>query len=129
MYKIKDLKGKFKAKAILNSEFVLENKEKMIQEAKNWAKQNKVYDKLVITDSNIRLKGEGSFWLLPKLNKIRCGEITFRSNDFIFSYKDSEGNIHKTYCEKPNKTDLNDKGFNTLNIRNEITNWEISKIL
>lgn len=118
--KVKDLKGKFKAVATLDSYFVLENKEVI---KTNMLEQLKEQGAKPYVKGDTIQAGNGQFFMLPKIAKKREGVVTFRSKDFTFEFDEL-----KSYCDKPKASDMIENGFTTINIKKEKTTWILEKI-
>lgn len=127
IFKLKDFaNGKsYKARAILQSDFVLENRQTIADNIAAQVKAQGGETEIGITGHIIQVKGGNQFWNLPTLPREREGIVTFRSKDFIFEFH-SKGN--KSYCDKPKAVDIRAYGFDTVNFRGEVTQWHLTAI-
>jgi len=120
-----ELKGKYEATATIDSEWVLENTDKIINNIKNQVEAQG--GEIEVNDDTLYIKDSIQFFKLPNIDKIRRGIIEFRSKDFIFTFTDSNGKRGRLYCDKPKGVDMLDNGFITVNFKKEVTTWELNK--
>ena len=120
-----ELKGKYEATATIDSEWVLENTDKIINNIKNQVEAQG--GEIEVRDDTLYIKGSNHFFKLPNIDKVRRGTIELRSKDFIFTFTDSNGKEHNSYCDKPKGVDMLDNGFITVNFKKEVTTWALTK--
>jgi len=125
--KIKDLKGKFKAIATLNSEWIVENSESIVENIRQQVEKQggEVY---ITPQGNLQVKNSTQFWFLPKIERIREGIITFKSKEYEFAYIDSKGNAKVSYGDKPKADHLIPGGFRSYNFKDKETTWILSPL-
>jgi hypothetical protein len=118
MTTLKDLTGKMEVTATLDSNHILENKQyianNIIKQIAEQGGKAKIQGNLVVIENS------GQHFRLPTLDKVRTGTITFRSKDFIFSYTDSTGKEHNSYCDKPKASDLLENGNDNIRAKQSI---------
>jgi hypothetical protein len=124
VYTLKSLTGSHNMTATLESEYTLENSDAIEQH---------IREQVIAQGGSVRKDGDtlsipetGQFFRLPKIDKVRKGVVTFRSKDFVFSYTDSLGVAHNSYCDKPKASGMTKSGFITVNFRGEKTYWDFS---
>ena len=114
--KLKDLTGQWNVQATLDSEYVTENLDAIVEriDSQVRAQGGTTY----IQEGTLYAKGSNQFWMLPKLARVRTGRIEFRSKDFIFHFDGCS-----SYCDKPKANNLLPNGFTTTNSKGEQTTW------
>lgn len=122
MFKLKDFSNgaKFDCVAILNSEFVLENKQKIIDDFT--ARAERMGCKVSVTPDKIINIDTNQFLLLPKISKRREGILTFRSKDYVFDF---DGKT--SYGDKPKAADITETGFNLTMFNGDVINYILTK--
>lgn len=121
--KLAELKHTYKAQAVIDSDFVIERRAAIIDDiTRQVAEQG---GETYIQNNCLYIKNSGQYFRLPTMDRVRNGIITFRSKDFVFSYIDSVGKEHASYCEKPQAADMTENGFVTVNMRGEKTTWTL----
>lgn len=117
---------KYNAHAILQSDFVLENRQAIYDDIASQIKAQGGETKLGVNGNTIEVVNGNQFWNLPIIPKERTGILEFRSKDFIFHY--SIGNHNKSYGDKPKAAFIRPYGFDTVNFKGETTQWHLSVI-
>lgn len=104
MFTLKDLTGTYDATATISGDYVLENKQSIIDNitAQITAQGGAVEEK----EGNLYVIGGTQFFRLPKMPRQRTGRITFRSKDYVFSYDGKQ-----SYGDKPKAAFITETGF------------------
>jgi len=123
--KLKDLKGTFTATAVIDSDFVLENAAAIL--ASITEQVGEQGGAIEVGDGWACVVGGTQRWRLPSMDRVRSGVVAFRSKDFTFTYTDSLGVEHTSYCDKPKAAAMTDEGFTTLNFSGDVTTWTLEK--
>lgn len=117
---------KYKCKSILQSEFVLENRQAIYDDIAAQVKAQGGETELGVNGHTIQVKGGNQFWRLPTMPRERNGVLEFRSKDFVFTYDIGSGN--KSYGDKPKAAFVRAYGFDLVMYNGDTIQYHLSPI-
>lgn len=118
MMKLSQLKGAFNARATVSGDFVLENRQKIIDEVQ--AQIEAQGGTIKVENDCIYASGSNQFWRLPKMPRERKGTLTFRSKDYVF-----EWDGQKSYGDKPKAADMLEQGFSKTMFNGQVITYTL----